>query len=112
MVNMNQRAPLPPPVEFFYLSLREVHDTSYAGMESVVSSEISVFPRPVCGSSLSDDDAPRPDLLAAEELDAQALALTIPNVTGGAAGFLVCHRRRVNLLPAKGKRKSPKDVFW
>src|SRR6266699_2369568 len=61
------------------------------GEEGVVPAEPDVVPRMPLGAALARQDVAGKHALAAENLDAKALAIGIAAVARGAAGFLVGH---------------------
>src|SRR5665213_2442979 len=61
------------------------------GEQGMVPAEPDVFARPELGAALTDQDIASQHLLAAELLDAEALAGGVAPVARGAARFLVRH---------------------
>ena len=61
------------------------------GVESMVSSDSDIYPGSKHGTSLPNDDASRPNCLAAKQFYAKPLRLTIATVTRTARSFFMCH---------------------
>src|SRR5688572_6260509 len=59
--------------------------------DGVVLAKTNAAARNPLGAALADDDVAGNDLLAAEFLDAESLALAVAPVLDGSLTFLVCH---------------------
>src|SRR5689334_3166534 len=59
--------------------------------KGMILAQADVVPRVPLRAALTHDDVAGARLLAAEQLHAEALALTVASVAGGAACFLMCH---------------------
>src|SRR5690349_16832028 len=70
----------------------ERNDAVGHGEQGMVAADADVLAGAHLGATLANQDVAREDLLAAEALHAQALAVGIAAVTRGAACFFVCHR--------------------
>src|SRR5262249_56055106 len=69
-----------------------VHNLAvYQGEEAVVATLADSWTGLEVGASLANDDGPRPDGRAAEDLDPQALRVGVAPVAGGAPALFVCH---------------------
>src|SRR5262245_38872340 len=72
-------------------ALAERHDAVGGGEQRVVAADADIVTGVHLGAALTDQDVAREDLLAAEALHTQPLALRIAAVTRRAACFLMCH---------------------
>jgi hypothetical protein len=59
--------------------------------EGMILAQADVAARVPLGAALTHDDVAGASLLAAEQLHAEALALTVASVAGRAACLLMCH---------------------
>src|SRR6185312_15304805 len=79
----------------------EGDDAVGSGEQGVVAADANVLAGVHLGAALADQDVARQNLLAAEALHAEALAVGIAAVARGAACFLVCHRTTPVALSAQ-----------
>src|SRR5689334_915490 len=70
----------------------EGDDAVGGGEQRVVAADAHVLAGVHLGAALADQDVARQDLLAAEALHTETLAVGIAAVARGTACFLVCHR--------------------
>jgi hypothetical protein len=69
----------------------ELDDAFADGEDRVVAAEVGARAGAEAGAALADDDHAGLDLLAREDLDAEALRVRVAAVAGGAEAFLVSH---------------------
>src|SRR5262245_7547070 len=69
----------------------ELHPAVARGEDRVVAADGGAVPGPEAGAALTHDDHPGLDLLAGEDLDAEALRRGVATVAGGSETLLVRH---------------------
>jgi len=88
---MDHHAFFLPAVKLYNLFLREGDNTVLFCMDCKIPSDVGISPRTELRPFLTNDDTSSTNGLPSKELYATALAITVPAVTGGATGFLMCH---------------------
>jgi len=73
------------------VSLVELDRAILEGKEGPIAAGADVLASVQLGAALTDDDIASNDLLAAKDLNAEALAVAVATVAGGSLSFLMCH---------------------
>src|SRR4051795_3284200 len=79
--------------------------------EGMILAQADVVARVPLGAALTHDDIAGAGLLAAEQLHAEALALTVAAVAGRAACFFMCHVELLRFRRLLGRALSRCSIF-